>query len=184
MRQPRRRGELDPHLALGAHRLGAGELGQALHPALRLLGLAGLGLETVDEALQVRAFDLFLVVRDLLLAQLLGALALEGGVVADVQLRAAALQVQGVGADVVEELAVVADQQQRARVLEQPLFQPQHRVQVEVVGGLVEQQQRSEEHTSELQSLMRISYAVFCLKKKKKIRRKNRYKKNTTNHYN
>src|SRR3546814_7957470 len=29
-------------------------------------------------------------------------------------------------------------------------------------------QNRSEEHTSELQSLMRISYAVFCLKKKKK----------------
>src|SRR3546814_7557171 len=29
---------------------------------------------------------------------------------------------------------------------------------------------RSEEHTSELQSLMRISYAVFCLKKKKNIR--------------
>src|SRR3546814_2585334 len=30
---------------------------------------------------------------------------------------------------------------------------------------------RSEEHTSELQSLMRISYAVFCLKKKKKTRK-------------
>src|SRR3546814_6615367 len=29
--------------------------------------------------------------------------------------------------------------------------------------------QRSEEHTSELQSLMRISYAVFCLKKKKQM---------------
>src|SRR3546814_2914683 len=29
---------------------------------------------------------------------------------------------------------------------------------------------RSEEHTSELQSLMRISYAVFCLKKKNKMR--------------
>src|SRR3546814_8894871 len=29
---------------------------------------------------------------------------------------------------------------------------------------------RSEEHTSELQSLMRISYAVFCLKKKKRIK--------------
>src|SRR3546814_10026749 len=29
---------------------------------------------------------------------------------------------------------------------------------------------RSEEHTSELQSLMRISYAVFCLKKKRTIR--------------
>src|SRR3546814_2452015 len=33
-------------------------------------------------------------------------------------------------------------------------------------------QARSEEHTSELQSLMRISYAVFCLKKKTNIRRK------------
>src|SRR3546814_6989028 len=30
---------------------------------------------------------------------------------------------------------------------------------------------RSEEHTSELQSLMRISYAVFCLKKKNSIKR-------------
>src|SRR3546814_5440271 len=32
------------------------------------------------------------------------------------------------------------------------------------------QSKRSEEHTSELQSLMRISYAVFCLKKKKKLK--------------
>src|SRR3546814_8054179 len=31
---------------------------------------------------------------------------------------------------------------------------------------------RSEEHTSELQSLMRISYAVFCLKKKTKTKKK------------
>src|SRR3546814_4921667 len=33
--------------------------------------------------------------------------------------------------------------------------------------ALTGQETRSEEHTSELQSLMRISYAVFCLKKKK-----------------
>src|SRR3546814_2412678 len=33
--------------------------------------------------------------------------------------------------------------------------------------GLSDLRRRSEEHTSELQSLMRISYAVFCLKKKK-----------------
>src|SRR3546814_5543005 len=39
------------------------------------------------------------------------------------------------------------------------------------------QQQRSEEHTSELQSLMRISYAVFCLKKKNNTK-KNRNKSN------
>src|SRR3546814_9098141 len=52
--------------------------------------------------------------------------------------------------------------------------------------GLREQaRDRSEEHTSELQSLMRISYAVFCLKKKKKqvdgtpYSRKNNTKNNT-----
>src|SRR3546814_3593463 len=39
---------------------------------------------------------------------------------------------------------------------------------------------RSEEHTSELQSLMRISYAVFCLKKKNKKNRKTTYE-NTKN---
>src|SRR3546814_5335634 len=33
--------------------------------------------------------------------------------------------------------------------------------------GVAGKRQRSEEHTSELQSLMRISYAVFCLKKKR-----------------
>src|SRR3546814_6330589 len=38
---------------------------------------------------------------------------------------------------------------------------------------------RSEEHTSELQSLMRISYAVFCLKKKKQTQKTN---VNTTQH--
>src|SRR3546814_5492791 len=33
--------------------------------------------------------------------------------------------------------------------------------------GFMDEYERSEEHTSELQSLMRISYAVFCLKQKK-----------------
>src|SRR3546814_9195128 len=37
----------------------------------------------------------------------------------------------------------------------------------DVILAPVSRMERSEEHTSELQSLMRISYAVFCLKKKK-----------------
>src|SRR3546814_9547035 len=42
---------------------------------------------------------------------------------------------------------------------------------------------RSEEHTSELQSLMRISYAVFCLKKKKQTKQKtNKTHKSKYNH--
>src|SRR3546814_4365599 len=41
-----------------------------------------------------------------------------------------------------------------------------HAVAVQAEGVALGQAIRSEEHTSELQSLMRISYAVFCLKKK------------------
>src|SRR3546814_5413924 len=41
--------------------------------------------------------------------------------------------------------------------------------------------ERSEEHTSELQSLMRISYAVFCLKNKNTIQEQKATTQNTTN---
>src|SRR3546814_2472318 len=43
-----------------------------------------------------------------------------------------------------------------------------------VIAALAESGGRSEEHTSELQSLMRISYAVFCLKKKKNKNKRTR----------
>src|SRR3546814_7226531 len=43
--------------------------------------------------------------------------------------------------------------------------------------GLYSERLRSEEHTSELQSLMRISYAVFCLKTKKTNKLKHYYPK-------
>src|SRR3546814_13403903 len=52
--------------------------------------------------------------------------------------------------------------------------QPDPRVDHQRGGG-----HRSEEHTSELQSLMRISYAVFCLKKKKKKTTITQHKKKT-----
>src|SRR3546814_3202959 len=42
----------------------------------------------------------------------------------------------------------------------------QLRIDANLVADLLDAAMRSEEHTSELQSLMRISYAVFCLKKK------------------
>src|SRR3546814_914768 len=43
------------------------------------------------------------------------------------------------------------------------------------LAGRIWRHRRSEEHTSELQSLMRISYAVFCLKKKKETHTRNKY---------
>src|SRR3546814_1885473 len=54
------------------------------------------------------------------------------------------------------------DQHHRERVLQQAARQ-----RVELTGAEDVVGDRSEEHTSEIQSLMRISYAVFCLKKKK-----------------
>src|SRR3546814_3911576 len=58
----------------------------------------------------------------------------------------------------------------------QPRKPPLDGTELEIAGSIVEHTPvsqngtvRSEEHTSELQSLMRISYAVFCLKKKSKI---------------
>src|SRR3546814_2833513 len=65
-------------------------------------------------------------------------------------------------------LAVVAQAQLRARLLLVAGLAGDDR---DRTGGGVAAEQRalrSEEHTSELQSLMRISYAVFCLKKKKR----------------
>src|SRR3546814_10768531 len=49
------------------------------------------------------------------------------------------------------------------------LDRPLHEQYLSYLGDLLQGdlRRRSEEHTSELQSLMRISYAVFCLKKKK-----------------
>src|SRR3546814_10437714 len=50
------------------------------------------------------------------------------------------------------------------------LHPTRHRVELPGPIGVDGELDRSEEHTSELQSLMRNSYAVFCLKKKKQIK--------------
>src|SRR3546814_3578682 len=54
----------------------------------------------------------------------------------------------------------------------QVLLDPVEPGPVQALGDGVDLAVRSEEHTSELQSLMRISYAVFCLKKKTKQKKK------------
>src|SRR3546814_3487280 len=60
---------------------------------------------------------------------------------------------------------------QRAFAVQGSTHDPAHRrSQVELEQVARTPARRSEEHTSELQSLMRISYAVFCLKKKKNLK--------------
>src|SRR3546814_10818436 len=91
-----------------------------------------------------------------------------------------AVEVEDVGADRLAGGVGEADAREAEGVLERPVHQhPPERVEQPVAKGdrpAVENaraatprhvHERSEEHTSELQSLMRISYAVFCLKKKK-----------------
>src|SRR3546814_1085009 len=66
----------------------------------------------------------------------------------------------------------------RARLIQRLPDEHFHRLVIQHIAAIVDQpvlpvagigiERRSEEHTSELQSLMRISYAVFCLKKKTK----------------
>src|SRR3546814_5228246 len=65
--------------------------------------------------------------------------------------------------------------QQDRRVDQRVDHAPAQRVAALVIVGQPLQGFRSEEHTSELQSLMRISYAVFCLKKKKKIKQQDNH---------
>src|SRR3546814_8308661 len=69
-------------------------------------------------------------------------------------------------------VVLAPDGDDRSRMLERdgPVFVqalvPELAVETLHIGVLRGELQRTEEHTSELQSLMRISYAVFCLKKK------------------
>src|SRR3546814_8488731 len=72
-----------------------------------------------------------------------------------------------IGASSIEEL--FADVPEAARLSGKIAGLPDHasEMSVERQMAALARRNRSEEHTSELQSLMRISYAVFCLQKKK-----------------
>ena len=152
--QAGRRLEFEGELPRGQH---GGELFHAfqrLDPALRLLGLGRLGLEAVDEARELG--DLFLLALEgrLLLALPLGAHELERAVVAAVARERLLVEVQRDAGGGVEKLAVVADHQQRAFEALEPAFEPDEGVQVQVVGGLVEQQQvgRTHQRAGQLQA--------------------------------
>src|SRR3546814_3971259 len=73
-------------------------------------------------------------------------------------------EVVGLSRDFAALTQDVARQMSRREQAEQDVVESEQRYRRLFAGS-----PRSEEHTSELQSLMRISYAVFCLKKKKMI---------------
>src|SRR3546814_3870239 len=68
----------------------------------------------------------------------------------------------------------------RSRHMKQDTHPDYHFITVQMTDGTSFKTRRSEEHTSELQSLMRISYAVFCLKKKKTEKSDTSHNRHTT----
>ena len=96
--------------------------------------------------MQVRDLPLLLRVRGLLQRQLLRAHHFELRVVAGVSGELAPVHVDDLVDDAVQEIAVVCDQQQRSRIFSEPVLEPQHRVEVEMVGRLVEQQKIGAAH--------------------------------------
>ncbi|CAM2159478.1 hypothetical protein PT2222_50316 [Paraburkholderia tropica] len=119
---------------------------ERLHTALRLARLGGLGLEAVNEALQMRDGFLLLFVGALLQRELLCAQDLELRIVAAVAFDLLIFQMQRDVADCVEEFAVVRNDDKRARIAMQPVFEPDDGVEVQVVRGFVEQQQVGAAH--------------------------------------
>ena len=104
------------------------------------LGLPG-GGRAADPLLLLGELALARALLALLLGQALALLLQVGGVVALVGDAAAAVDLQDPAGDVVEEVAVVGDDQHRARVVAQRPLQPGDALGVQVVGRLVEQQQ-------------------------------------------
>jgi len=114
---------------------------QRLHAALRLLRFGSLRLETVDEALQMLHRLLLLHIRALLQRDLLRAQDFELAVIAAVTLDLPVLQMQRDVADGIEEFAIMRDHDQRSRIAMQPVFQPDDRIEIQVVRRFVQQQQ-------------------------------------------
>ncbi|VVO40828.1 hypothetical protein PS712_05842 [Pseudomonas fluorescens] len=114
---------------------------QCLDPALGLTGLGSLRLKAGDVAFHVRTLHLLLLVGLLLLGQTFGTGTLEGAVATAIESDFALIDVRDVIDHGIEEVPVVGNQHQGARVAFEPLFEPDDGVEVQVVGRFVEQQQ-------------------------------------------
>ena len=131
--------KIEMEVGAGQHR---GELFhtlQGFNTALRLFGLGRFGFEAVDKLLQMGDFLLLAGVGRLLQYHLLGALLFKRGVVAAIAHQLAMFDMDGDLGNGIQKLTVVADDEQRAWVAAQPAFQPDQSIQVQVVGGFVQQ---------------------------------------------
>ena len=114
---------------------------ERLEPALHLPCLARLGPEARDELHHVGHLALLARVHRLLQRESRRTLGLVRRVVARVERQPRALDAGDVRHATIEKVAIVRDDQQRAAEAAEPALEPDDRVEVEVVGRLVEQQQ-------------------------------------------
>ena len=119
---------------------------QRFEAALRLPGFGGLRAKALDEGLHVLDVALLSLIQGRLLGQACGALHFEVAVVAAISGGLTVFDVDDAIDHAIEKLTVMRDQQQRARIIAQPLFQPQDGIEVQVIGRLVQQQQVGAAH--------------------------------------
>ena len=119
---------------------------ERLDAALRLSRLGGLCLEAIDIGLEVGDFTLLFHKRGLLLGKLHRALGLERRIVSAVQAQPLPFDMANGIRHSIEEFTVVRNHQQRAGITQQPLLQPDDGIQIQVIGGFVEQQQLRTTH--------------------------------------
>ena len=114
---------------------------ERLETALRLPGLAGLGAEAGDETTDVGDLALLTLEHRLLHGEPSGALLFERRVVARIKNELSCLDVRDVRDAGIEEVAIVRYHEQGAAIGREPALEPHHGIEVQVVGGFVEQQQ-------------------------------------------
>ncbi len=114
---------------------------EGFQTTLSLPRLAGCRAKALDERLHVPDVALLPGEQRRLLRKFRGSLLFECGIVAAVGARCGVFQVHDAVHDGIEELTVVSDEQQGARISPQPLFEPQNGIQIEMVRGLIEQQE-------------------------------------------
>jgi hypothetical protein len=114
---------------------------QRLDPRLGLLGGARPGRVASDIILQPGALRRLVGAGRFELGEALGALLLERVVAAGIEGQPAGLEVEDVVGDVVQQVALVADDQHRRPIALEEILEPQSRLEIEMVRRLVEEQQ-------------------------------------------
>ena len=136
----RRLGEFESDLVVLVFQFDALHLVELFHAALHHGGFVGRGTEAVDEALCLRNLALLVGGGTLELLAARSAFAHEERVVAVVKIHPALLKGEGAVGQIVEQPAVVADENDGARISVEIFLKPDHGFDVEMVGRFIQQQ--------------------------------------------